>query len=202
MCIRESIGVLAASSFSVGQSILLVKTSEPNELPEPGTTITYTYFVTNDGSLPFNIGQDIVIVDDSVATVTCPAITAEVPVGGTLECTAEYTVTVVDVLNGSLTSTATAGIGPIGQTFDDRLQSNAATLTLLYALGYDFGDAPLTYLVPSHAIVTAPTTYLGTIAPDAETFSQPDTTATGHGLSHSDDEDALTLPLPPQGTRH
>ncbi|MFT6091393.1 MAG: putative repeat protein (TIGR01451 family) [Sulfitobacter sp.] len=196
----RDIGVLAASSFSVGQGISLVKTSEPNELPEPGTTITYTYFVTNDGALPFNVGQDIVIVDDSVATVTCPAITAEVPVGGTLECTAEYTVTVVDVLSGSLTSTATAGIGPIGQTFDDRLQSNAETLTLLYALGYDFGDAPLTYLVPSHAIVTAPTIYLGTVAPDAETFAQPDTTATGDDLSNSDDEDGVTLPLLTQGT--
>lgn len=196
----RGIGVLAASAFTVGQSISLVKTSDPSELPEPGTTITYTYFVTNDGVLPFNTGQDIVIQDDSVATVTCPAITADVPVGGTLECTAEYTVTVADILNGGLTSTATAGIGPIGQAFDDRLQSDAETLTLIYALGYDFGDAPITYLAPSHAIVASPTVYLGNTAPDADAFTQSNLTATGDDLSDSDDEDGVALPLLTQGT--
>jgi uncharacterized repeat protein (TIGR01451 family) len=196
----RGIGVLAASAFTIGQSISLVKTSDPSELPEPGTTITYTYFVTNDGVLPFNTGQDIVIQDNSVATVTCPAITAEVPVGGTLECTAEYTVTVADILNGGLTSTATAGIGPIGQAFNDRLQSDAETLTLLYVLGYDFGDAPITYLAPSHAIVASPTVYLGNTAPDAEAFTQSNLTATGDDLSESDDEDGVALPLLTQGT--
>ncbi|WP_297778123.1 DUF11 domain-containing protein [uncultured Roseovarius sp.] len=196
----RGIGVLASSSFSVGQSISLVKTSDPGEIPAPGTTITYTYVVTNDGSLPFNIGQDIVIADESVSTVTCPAITAEVPVGGSVTCTAEYTATVEDVLNGSLSSEATAGIGPIGQPFDDRLQSDPATLTLLYALGFDFGDAPVTYLAPSHALVSAPTIYLGNAASDAEAFTQSDATATGDDLAGTDDEDAVALPLLTQGT--
>ena len=196
----RGLGILAGADFSVNQSISLVKTSDPGELPAAGTTISYTYFVTNDGNLPFNIGQDIVIVDDSVTTVTCPAITAEVPTGGSITCTAEYTVTVADILNGGLTATATAGIGPIGQIFDDRLQSNAETLTLLYALGYDFGDAPVTFLAPSHAIVATPTVYLGTTAPDSETFTQSDVTATGDDLAGTDDEDGVALPLLTQGT--
>lgn len=196
----RGLGILSAGTFTVGQSISLVKTSDPGELPSPGTTISYTYFVTNEGALPFNIGQDLVIVDDSVDTVSCPEITAQVPSGGTVLCTAEYTVTVADILNGGLTATATAGIGPVGQVFDDRLQSNTETLTLLYALGYDFGDAPVTYLAPSHAIVAAPMIYLGTTAPDAETFTQSDLTATGDDLAGNDDEDGVALPLLTQGS--
>ncbi|MGV8984778.1 MAG: DUF11 domain-containing protein [Cypionkella sp.] len=195
----RGIGVLSGGSFSVDQSISLVKTSNPGDLPPPGSTITFTYFVTNDGRLPFNIGQDIVIVDDSGVTVTCPAIVAEVPVGDTLECTAEYTVSAADILNGGVTSTATAGIGPVGQVFDDRLQSNAETQTLLFALGYDFGDAPLSYLTPAHAIVAAPTLYLGNTAPDAELFAQPNLTATGDDLNGTDDEDGVLLPVLTQG---
>lgn len=196
----RGLSVLADTEFAVGQSISLVKTTNPGDLVALGATINYTYTVTNDGTLPFNVGQDIVIQDDSVGTVTCPAITTEVPAGGTFTCTAAYTVTAADILNGGLTATATAGIGPIGQTFPNRLQSNPDTLTLLYALGFDFGDAPITYLAPKHAIVAAPTVYLGTTAPDAEAFTQSDLTATGDDLTGSDDEDGVTLPLLTQGS--
>lgn len=196
----RGIGVLAASDFSLDQSISLVKTSNPDELPEPGTTITYTYYVTNEGTLPFNVGQEIVIQDDTLGTVTCPAITSEVPTGGTVECTADYTVTAADILAGGLTGAAVAGVGELGQTFDTRLQSNTVSLNLIYSLGYDFGDAPLTYLSPSHAIVSSPTVYLGTAAPDAEPSTQSDLTATGDDLAGADDEDGVVLPVLTQGT--
>ncbi|WP_118134454.1 GEVED domain-containing protein [Oceanicella sp. SM1341] len=91
-------------------------------------------------------------------------------------------------------------MGEIGQTFDTRLQSNPENLTLIYSLGYDFGDAPLTYLSPTHAIASSPTVYLGTAVPDAEPFTQSDLTATGDDLAGVDDEDGVVLPVLTQGT--
>lgn len=122
-------GFFSDADFNVPQTISLSRTVSP-ATGFAGDSVTYQYVVTNTGALPFNTNQDIIIEDDLLGTVTCPAISAPVAPGGTVTCTAPYTVTAADVLTGAVDSSATAGIGTIGQPFVSRLQSNPQTLAL------------------------------------------------------------------------
>ncbi|MFT6527188.1 MAG: putative repeat protein (TIGR01451 family) [Celeribacter sp.] len=122
----RGIGVLGNTNFNVAQSITLDRSATP----PTGTTITYTYTVTNTGALPFNPGQDVIIEDSLLGTVTCPAISAPIAPGGTVTCSAPYTLSAADALAGSVDSTATAGVGAIGQAFIVRLQSNPQPLSV------------------------------------------------------------------------
>lgn len=123
-------GVLAEANFEVPQTISLVRAvSSPTA--SAGDTVTYTYTITNDGPLPFNTGQDLVIEDTLLGTVTCPAIGSPVAAGGTVVCSAPYTVTAADLVTGTVDSSATAGIGSISQPFISRLQSTPSSLPLI-----------------------------------------------------------------------
>ena len=68
--------------------------------------MTYTYVVTNIGNVTLT---DPVSVDDDLATVICPP--ALLAPGGSLSCTASYTVTQADVDGGAVINTATATLG-------------------------------------------------------------------------------------------
>ncbi|OCX64677.1 hypothetical protein BFP70_10535 [Thioclava sp. SK-1] len=126
----RGLGMFGNANFTVDQSISLARSVTPISGLQ-GDTVTYSYTVTNNGELPFNIGQDVVIEDDLLGSVTCPAITAPIAPGGTVTCTAPYTISALDVLTGTVNSTATAGIGAIGQAFSARLQSNSQSLSLV-----------------------------------------------------------------------
>lgn len=119
----RGIGLFSAVRFRTDQSITLTRSSSPATALE-GQSVTFTYTVTNNGELPFNTRQDVVIEDDLLGRVTCPAITAPIAPGGAVTCSASYTVTAADVITGAIDSSATAGIGTIGQPFVSRLQSN------------------------------------------------------------------------------
>jgi len=119
----RGLGMFGNVVFTVDQSINLSRSVSPNSGLEDDT-ITYTYIVENTGALPFNPGQDLFIEDSLLGSVSCPAITAPIAPGGTVTCSESYTVTAADVLNGSVDSSATAGIGAIGTPFVSRLQSN------------------------------------------------------------------------------
>ncbi|MEL6681887.1 MAG: Ig-like domain-containing protein, partial [Pseudomonadota bacterium] len=79
-----------------------------------GDTITYTYTVTNQQPVDrpgVEIRQPIIIEDDRLAApLICFAATggASVPVGGSVTCSADYTVTQEDLDAESVTNTATA----------------------------------------------------------------------------------------------
>ncbi|MBU2867516.1 DUF11 domain-containing protein [Pacificibacter marinus] len=126
----RGIGMFGNVVFTVDQSIDLTRSVSPNSGIE-GDTITYTYVVENTGALPFNTGQDLFIEDSLLGTVTCPAIASPIAPGGTVTCTESYTVNAVDVLSGSVDSSATAGIGAIGTPFVSRLQSNVENLSVV-----------------------------------------------------------------------
>ncbi|WP_386170360.1 DUF6923 family protein [Sulfitobacter pontiacus] len=126
----RGIGMFGAATFNVDQSISLTRTASPSTGTQ-GETVTYTYTVTNTGALPFNTGQDIVIDDDLLGPVLCPAITTPVAPGGTVVCQEDYTIQAADVLTGSVDSNAVAGIGRIGQPFVSRLQSNSESLSIV-----------------------------------------------------------------------
>ncbi|GAA3572398.1 hypothetical protein GCM10022197_31400 [Microlunatus spumicola] len=78
---------------------------------DAGDTVTYTYVVTNPGTVTVSG----VVVGDSLRTggLTCDG--ATVAPGGTLTCRATYVLTQADVDRGSVTDTATAtGTDPAG----------------------------------------------------------------------------------------
>jgi hypothetical protein len=66
-------------------------------------------------------------------------------------------------------------------------------------LGSDYGDAPASYLAPSH-ILDCPNLFMGTLVDD-EASHQPSTNANGDDVLGSDDEDGITvLPVLTSGT--
>lgn len=137
----RGIGMFGNATFSVDQSISLSRSATPSTGTQ-GETVTYTYSVTNTGALPFNPGQDIVIEDDLLGTVTCDPITTLVAPGGTIACEAPYTITAADVLTGSVDSNAVAGIGRIGQPFVARLQSDTQPLSVVSSVILGGGGGP------------------------------------------------------------
>ncbi|WP_239520992.1 GEVED domain-containing protein [Pseudooceanicola aestuarii] len=141
--VARGIGVLGEGRFTVGQTITLDRSVTPSTGVQ-GESVTYTYVVTNTGALPFNTGQDILIEDDLLGTVTCPAISTPIAPGGSVTCSAPYTVTATDVLTGSVDSSATAGIGRIGQPFVARLQSDPRSLSLVTSVVTGGGPGALT----------------------------------------------------------
>jgi uncharacterized repeat protein (TIGR01451 family) len=127
----RGIGIWASSVITVNQSISLAKTADVPSYANAGDTINYTYVVTNDGPLPINTNQNIQINDDQIGIINCPAIAADIPVGGTQTCTGTYTVTAGDASAPNVVNVATAGVGTGTQPFADRLQSNSDTATVI-----------------------------------------------------------------------
>lgn len=127
----RGIGLWASSVITVNQSISLTKTADVPSYANAGDTISYTYVVTNDGPLPINTNQNIQINDDQIGIINCPAIAADIPVGGTQTCTGTYTITAADTSAPNVVNVATAGVGTGTQPFADRLQSNSDTATVV-----------------------------------------------------------------------
>ncbi len=73
------------------------------------------------------------------------------------------------------------------------------TISVINGIGFDFGDAPLTYLTPFHNVGAVPTVYLGAVPPDTEAFEQPNAAATGDDIADIDDEEGVVFPLLTQG---
>ncbi|MFT3970801.1 MAG: LPXTG cell wall anchor domain-containing protein [Micropruina sp.] len=75
-----------------------------------GSTIDYTFVLTNTGSAPLTA---VSVSDPKVGTVSCPADTLDA--GATMTCTATYTLTQADVDAGHVANVATAtGTPPVG----------------------------------------------------------------------------------------
>jgi len=131
----RGIGIWSSSIITVDQSISLQKAADQSFYVTQGDTLTYTYTVTNDGPLPITSNQDIVIEDDVIGTISCPAITSDIPVNGTLICTASYNTTTADGSSSNVTNNAVAGVGTPGQAFATRLQSNQSSATVPREIG-------------------------------------------------------------------
>ena len=106
---------LAAPGASAGTcpaSITLVKTANISSFSASGTVVTYSYEVTNTGTVKL----DPVTVTDPMAglsSITCPSTSLAAWASET--CTATYTTTLADLNAGSITNTGTAtGTPPSG----------------------------------------------------------------------------------------
>ncbi len=94
--------------ISAGPAITLDKQAGVPTGATAGSTIDYTFLVTNTG----NVTLDPISVSDAkVGTVTCP-VTVLAP-GASTTCTATYTLTQADVDAGEVVNTATASGTPI-----------------------------------------------------------------------------------------
>ncbi len=89
-------------------ALTLTKTPSPTTYSTVGTSIHYSYVVTNTGNVTLT---GPVTVSDNKATVACPA--GNLAPAAFITCTATYVITQADLDAGSVTNTAQAHIGQI-----------------------------------------------------------------------------------------
>ncbi len=104
------------SALSIPAATLtLAKSASPTIVSSAGSTITYTFVVTNTGGAPLgdisiNDRQLAPAQDSSLSSISCPSPT--LAPGDEESCTATYTVSSDDIANGTITDTATATATP------------------------------------------------------------------------------------------
>lgn len=104
--VNTSVPTVAAKTLSISLA------ANPTTYSQAGQTITYTYTITNTGTAQIGPGQCTVThAPISAAAFNCGNADATIAGGGTLTCTANYTVTAADLNNASISSSATAACG-------------------------------------------------------------------------------------------
>ncbi len=97
-----------------GKNLGLAKTANPSTYNVAGQAITYTYVITNTGSLAVGPAQ-FMITDDhlggSATPIACGVNGTTLNPGETVSCTAIYTITQQDMVSTSVTNRATASGG-------------------------------------------------------------------------------------------
>ena len=93
-------------------ALTIVKSSPTSSISTSGTTVSYTYKVSNSGNT--TLTSAVTVSDDKIATVTC----APLPGGGlvpgaSVTCSGSYTTVQADIDSGGVTNTASAKSGPI-----------------------------------------------------------------------------------------
>ena len=109
---------LTTAAVAAGQALVLdiTKTASPATVSGAGTTVTYTFTVTNTGNATVHgiaIDETAFTGTGALSPVTCLETTL-LP-GESITCTATYTITQADMDAGKVTNTATAtGFAPDG----------------------------------------------------------------------------------------
>ncbi|MGC3994264.1 MAG: GEVED domain-containing protein [Propionicimonas sp.] len=114
------------TTLAVGPAITLKKTAGTPTGGQAGATITYTFVVTNSGNVTLN---NIWLQDNKVFSVSCPQTT--LAPGGTMTCTAVYTITQADEDAGSVVNSAT--VSGYASGTGQLTQATAGTTTVLTA---------------------------------------------------------------------
>ena len=110
-------GAIATSAppQPAGQLTLTV-TASPQTFGQVGQTITYTYTITNSGSVP--IGPDqFIVTDTGLGIINCGDANTTLAPGQSLTCTATHVVTQADLDAGSLITSATVSGGGAQASF-------------------------------------------------------------------------------------
>ena len=103
----------ATVSAVPGPAITVVKSATPSSFAAAGTTIHYSFLVTNTGNVTLSSVQVTDTDLPGLSAITCPD--ASLAPAGSQTCTATYDTTQADVDAGSVTNTATAqGTPPNG----------------------------------------------------------------------------------------
>ncbi|MGH8247378.1 MAG: beta strand repeat-containing protein, partial [Gammaproteobacteria bacterium] len=105
----------------------LAKSGSPAAYAAAGETITYTYTLTNAGSVslisPYDIDDDLI----PDADISCAGAASPLAAGASTTCTGTYTITAADITAGSVTNTATADASTV---IGDPVTSNQASETV------------------------------------------------------------------------
>jgi uncharacterized repeat protein (TIGR01451 family) len=120
-------------------ALTLDKTSVESTYLAAGNLIHYNYLVTNSGFAPL---QGPVTVADNKATVACPPVSTVgdldnfLDPGESITCSAIYTITPADMLNASVTNTATATVQSVNSNSDNVtvVLSSAADVSMVKTL--------------------------------------------------------------------
>jgi len=99
----------AAPLVPLDPDVTLEKSADPTTYSMAGDVITYTFLVTNTGSVTlFNISVSDPLITDppNNGTITCPSGNPipSLAIGASESCTGTYTITEDDVLNGEVTN--------------------------------------------------------------------------------------------------
>ena len=89
-------------------ALSIVKTANPVTYNAVGDVINYDYVVTNIGNV--SLAGPFTVNDDKSSDENCPITVSLLP-GGTITCTASYTITQIDLDNGSVTNSASVSNG-------------------------------------------------------------------------------------------
>ncbi len=121
-----------------------------------GDTVTYTYVITNTGSVPLS---DITLTDDKIGTITLPATT--LAAGQSMSVTATYVVTAADAVSPPLVNVATAaGKGPSGQPVTAQDDAQIPTVVLQAATTTTAAVSPATLPKTGGQLETGPVSSL------------------------------------------
>jgi LysM repeat protein len=100
------------TAVTPGKTLGLTKTASPLAYNQAGLLITYSYVITNTGSLAIGPAQFMITDDHINGPFPCNSdVTTILNPGGTLSCTATYTISQQDMGVGSVTNTAIASGG-------------------------------------------------------------------------------------------
>ncbi len=110
----ENVTCTITNTLIAAPALSLVKTASPTSYDSVGDVISYSYLVTNTGNV--TLAGPVTVADDK-ATVTCPA--GGLAPGGSMTCTASYTITQADLDSGSVTNTAKASANGTDSNPDD-----------------------------------------------------------------------------------
>lgn len=127
---------------------IVKKASQENYVA--GDTITYTFTVTNVGTLHLT---NVTVTDPlpGLSTINCPQ--TELAAGQIMECTATYTTTQADADAGEVQNTATAtGTPPVGPNVQDQ-DTETITSTAVPAIDIEKSASPETYSELGETIV-------------------------------------------------
>ncbi len=138
----------SSATVTVSQSpvLALTKTASPGTVTAPGTTVTYTFDVTNVGNLTVHgiaIDETAFSGTGTLSPITCP-VTTLAP-GESTACTATYAVTQADIDAGQVTNSAQAnGNAPDGTAVNSPSATAVVLVSQTPALGITKTVSPAT----------------------------------------------------------
>ena len=167
-----------------GPALTLAKTATPSTYSAVGSVISYSYLVTNSGTV--TLAGPFSVTDDKVA-VSCPA-TASLAPGATVTCTASHAITQADLDAGSITNIASATNGSVTSPDDTAtvtaVQGPALTLakSATPATYAAIGDTmSYSYVVTNSGTITLAGPF--SVADDKVTVSCPSSASLAPGAS-------------------
>jgi uncharacterized repeat protein (TIGR01451 family) len=126
----------AVVTIGAGPALTVVKSVDPTSVAAAGSTVTYSFDVTNTGNVDLTgvvVNEDAFSGTGTPPVISCPS--TDLAPGASFTCTATYTVTQPDVDAGSVTLTASAtGTPPSGPAVTSPQSTAVVTIPATAAL--------------------------------------------------------------------